>query len=59
MKTLIILMALLACSCTNSPPEFSKPAENAPTWDLNPGEWQGTNAMISPPTIQPSAANAR
>jgi hypothetical protein len=48
MKALIFL-ALLASACTPSPPEFSKPAENAPVWDLNVGEWQGTNAMIRPP----------
>ena len=56
----IILLTFLAISaCTAAPPKFSSPAENAPVWDLNPGEWPGANAMIQPPTITPLSAGTQ
>jgi len=56
----IILISLLAlAACASGPPEFSKPADNAPVWNLNAGEWPGTNAQIQPPIITPEAPGAR
>jgi hypothetical protein len=49
MSRIFLLTILVVSGCTPAAPEFSKPAENAPMWDLNPGEWPGANAMIQPP----------
>jgi len=59
MSWIILLTFLAVSACTPAPPVFSKPAENAPMWDLNPGEWPGANAMIQPPTITPLSAGTQ
>lgn len=59
MTRVILLMLLAVSACTPAPPEFSKPAQNAPMWDLNPGEWPGANAMIQPPTVAPLSAETQ
>ena len=59
MSRIILLTVLAVSACTPAPPEFSKPAENAPMWDLNPGEWSCSNAMIQPPKITPLSETSR
>jgi hypothetical protein len=52
MKAFICIVIVLAASaCTPAPVEFSKPDKNAPTWDLNPGRWPGTNDLIHEPNL--------
>jgi hypothetical protein len=59
MRRIFLLTILVVSACTPAPPVFSKPAANAPVWDLNPGEWPGANAMIQPPTIAPLSAETQ
>jgi hypothetical protein len=59
MHPLIMITLLSLAACSSRPPDFSKPAENAPMWDLNPGEWPGANAMIQPPTTAPLSAETQ
>jgi hypothetical protein len=49
MKLLAILVLLAVAGCAQSPVKFSEPAKDAPVWDLNPGEWPGTNTLVTPP----------
>jgi hypothetical protein len=49
MRLRAILVLLVVTGCTPSPVRFSEPAKDAPVWDLNPGEWPGTNTLLTPP----------
>jgi hypothetical protein len=49
MRLRAILVLLAVAGCAQSPVKFSEPAKDAPVWDLNPGEWPGTNTLVTPP----------
>jgi uncharacterized lipoprotein YajG len=50
-----LLAVLLLAGCASQPQKFSSVPEDAPSWDLNPGRWPGTNNLVSVPL---EAANA-
>lgn len=52
MRVLISVVTLLALSaCAHEPPALNHPADNAPSWDLNAGRWEGTNKLVAEPTV--------
>lgn len=46
---LAILLALVACE--RHPPPLNQPADNAPVWNLNVDQMQGTNDLRHLPTV--------
>ena len=52
MIKLVVLAALAGLTaCENHPPPLNHPADDAPVWDLNVGQMQGTNDLIHEPTV--------
>jgi hypothetical protein len=52
MTRLCVLAILLALgACEHHPPPLNQPAENAPVWNLNVGQQQGTNDLMHEPTV--------
>jgi hypothetical protein len=47
--TLALLLALGACE--RHPPPLNQPADNAPVWNLNVDQTQGTNELRHLPTV--------
>ena len=47
--TLALLLALGACE--RHPPPLNEPAANAPVWNLNVDQMQGTNDLRHLPTV--------
>jgi hypothetical protein len=49
---IIVLAALSALTaCDHHPPPLNHPADNAPVWNLNVDQMQGTNDLIHEPTV--------
>jgi hypothetical protein len=49
MKPIILFLLLALAACSASPPQFSKPGDDAQVWNLNAGLIAGTNDMIHEP----------
>jgi hypothetical protein len=50
-KVLVLTTLLALAACERHPPPLNEPASNAPVWNLNVDQMQGTNDLRHLPTV--------
>ena len=51
MRKLVLVVMLALGACEHHPPPLNEPSQNAPVWNLNTDQVQGTNDLIHEPTV--------